>query len=275
MIDVIVHFYTWHCHAKFLATLHEARSKQVKTTQSAGFQKKSCPYLPSKIPVWTMWGWLCWMLNSCCFREACKSTWISLLWWAGTLSRKQPDSKKMYLLWNEFQIHLWKVQCMILHWLFFCISQQTVMCLHISKLLCTCFMYITRLKTKIKWWIIVHWMCYVAFPFPKKKNPQIIKTPTHSCLASHIWDANYFHNFRKNFTFWSKWSVNMLQRLPALPIHSVFCKIKSSGTSGLRKIKEKSYMCHQKSISYYPEKLLSVNSFQKPYFCISLFTAKK
>ena len=66
--------------------------------------------------------------QSCCLKRACKSTWISSPWWAGTLSSKQPDSKKMCLLWNKVQVHLWKVQSRASHWLFFCISQQTVMC---------------------------------------------------------------------------------------------------------------------------------------------------
>ena len=132
MVDAIIHFYAWCCHTKCLAALQEVRCKQVKTTQSVGFQKRICRYLPPKIFVAATWGWLCWTPNSCCFKKACKSTWTSSLWWAGKLSRKQPYSKKMYLLWHEGQVHLWKVQCRTSHWLFF-------------------FMYIKRSKNNKKW----------------------------------------------------------------------------------------------------------------------------
>ena len=77
------------------------------------FQKRSCRYLPPKTLVSTTWGWLCWTPNSCCSKKACKSTWTNSLWWAGKLFSKQLGSKKMSLLWNEGQVHLWKVKCRI------------------------------------------------------------------------------------------------------------------------------------------------------------------
>ena len=201
-MDATIYVYVWCCHAKCLVTLQDVRCNQVNTTLSVGFQKRSCRYLPLKIIISITWSWLCWTSNSCHFNKACKSTWTSSLGWARTLSSKQPDTKKICLLWNEGQVLLWKEQCRTSYWLFFCISQQTVMCLHIDKSLCTCFMYITRSKTNKKSLVIVHWMCYVAFPFPTKKIAKNkIKTPSYSCLVPHIWDAIFFVILDRNSCF--------------------------------------------------------------------------
>ena len=160
MMEATVHGYGWRCHSKGLATLQEVRCKQVKTARYLGFQKKSCQYLPPKIFLLATWGWICWPLNSCCFKKACKSTWASLLWWTETLSSKQPDSKKNCFLWNEGQVHSWKVQCRTSHWLFCSISQLIVIGLHINKQLSSILQGRKLIK---KWEIIVHWMCYVTF----------------------------------------------------------------------------------------------------------------
>ena len=189
MVDATVDVYTWCCHAKCLATLQEVRCKPVKTTRSVSEEKLSIFTAEN-----TCLGIVGFALLDAQFlflQESLEKYLNQFALMGRDTSRKQPNSKKMCLLWNEGQVHLWKVQCRVSHWLFFCISRQTVMCLHINKPLCTCFMYITRSKTNKKLWIIVHWMCYLAFPLPTK-NLKIIETPTHSCKASQIWDANYF-----------------------------------------------------------------------------------
>lgn len=73
------------------------------------------------------------------------------------------------------------------------------------KALYTCFIYITRSKTNKK--MIdnssLDVLCSIYFP-NEKVHKQLKPLLTPPCLASHIWDANYFRNFRQKLTFWSK-----------------------------------------------------------------------